>query len=549
MHGTKESPVLKMEPFCCESGSVKRIAIVGAGLSGLTSIKACLEEDLQPVCFERTGFVGGIWAPHKQNIDKEGAVYPSLIFNSSKEMSCFSDYPYPKSYPPYIRPSQQFEYLESYANQFGLHDYIRLNTKVLEVSPIYTADEIKVQKWRVRSQKLDQANTVETEELFDAVLICIGNTTEAVEATFPDQDKFRGKILHSCHFREGSDYKDEKVLVIGAAYSAGDISVDCCNFASHVFLSTKNGTHPLPRLVNGGIPLDAMTNTVLGSYMPGFVMNFVVGRILSSTYDLRDVGLAPKDPDAVGMAFMVNDEIVPRIVYGMISPKPSVERFTEEGVIFSDGTQEKIDTVILATGYHTKYPVLDEKILRDDPHERNLYLHIFATTPERPTLAVVGMTYQLGAAGHVFEMQARCAVAVFKGDVRLPCKSIMAKQIDKTKAALIEAHGKLKYLVAPVPYICQLSQMIGCYPSIWRYILIGDFRLARCLFFKPFYPYVTRLRGKHAWSGARQAIIDGMDNMFSATRGTSIPRAGRRYRWVIVMLLALVCGEYVLLQF
>ena len=39
----------------------KRVAIIGAGASGLTSIKACLEEGLTPVCYERTDAIGGLW--------------------------------------------------------------------------------------------------------------------------------------------------------------------------------------------------------------------------------------------------------------------------------------------------------------------------------------------------------------------------------------------------------------------------------------------------------------------------------------------------------
>ena len=39
----------------------KRVAIVGAGASGLSAIKCCLEEGLEPVCFEKTGSIGGLW--------------------------------------------------------------------------------------------------------------------------------------------------------------------------------------------------------------------------------------------------------------------------------------------------------------------------------------------------------------------------------------------------------------------------------------------------------------------------------------------------------
>lgn len=40
---------------------VKRVAIVGAGVSGLASIKCCLEEGLEPTCFERSSDLGGLW--------------------------------------------------------------------------------------------------------------------------------------------------------------------------------------------------------------------------------------------------------------------------------------------------------------------------------------------------------------------------------------------------------------------------------------------------------------------------------------------------------
>jgi dimethylaniline monooxygenase (N-oxide forming) len=36
----------------------KRIAVIGAGASGLPAIKCCLDEDLTPVCFERSNEIG-----------------------------------------------------------------------------------------------------------------------------------------------------------------------------------------------------------------------------------------------------------------------------------------------------------------------------------------------------------------------------------------------------------------------------------------------------------------------------------------------------------
>lgn len=47
--------------FPLQRNMVKRVAIVGAGVSGLASIKCCLEEGLEPTCFERSSDLGGLW--------------------------------------------------------------------------------------------------------------------------------------------------------------------------------------------------------------------------------------------------------------------------------------------------------------------------------------------------------------------------------------------------------------------------------------------------------------------------------------------------------
>lgn len=39
----------------------RRVAVIGAGSSGLCAIKACLDEGLEPVCFERSRDIGGLW--------------------------------------------------------------------------------------------------------------------------------------------------------------------------------------------------------------------------------------------------------------------------------------------------------------------------------------------------------------------------------------------------------------------------------------------------------------------------------------------------------
>ncbi|GIY97585.1 flavin-containing monooxygenase 5 [Caerostris extrusa] len=71
----------------------KKIAIIGAGPSGLTAIKSCKEEGFLPVCFERNGDPGGLWRYHDEDIEGVASVMKTTIINTSKELSAFSDFP------------------------------------------------------------------------------------------------------------------------------------------------------------------------------------------------------------------------------------------------------------------------------------------------------------------------------------------------------------------------------------------------------------------------------------------------------------------------
>ena len=53
----------------------RRIAIIGAGCSGLASIKCCLEEGLIPVCFEKRENIGGLWNYSAESKPGEGNIY------------------------------------------------------------------------------------------------------------------------------------------------------------------------------------------------------------------------------------------------------------------------------------------------------------------------------------------------------------------------------------------------------------------------------------------------------------------------------------------
>lgn len=80
----------------------KRICVIGAGASGLTAIKQCLDADFDVDCYEKTDVCGGLWRYHDDDVDGLASVMRSTVINSSKEMSAFSDFPPPDDYPNYM---------------------------------------------------------------------------------------------------------------------------------------------------------------------------------------------------------------------------------------------------------------------------------------------------------------------------------------------------------------------------------------------------------------------------------------------------------------
>ncbi|KAG0411027.1 hypothetical protein HPB47_011862 [Ixodes persulcatus] len=76
-----------------------RVAVIGAGCCGITAVKACLEESLDVVCFERAADSGGLWWYREDAAAGTGTVMRFTVANTSKEMSCYSDFPPPKRHP------------------------------------------------------------------------------------------------------------------------------------------------------------------------------------------------------------------------------------------------------------------------------------------------------------------------------------------------------------------------------------------------------------------------------------------------------------------
>src|SRR6187200_3454896 len=103
-----------------------RVAVIGAGPSGLLTAKHALEAGFEVTVFEASGELGGQW----HTTAAHSGVWPGMHTNTSRAMTAFSDFPAPAGHPLHPAAEQIHAYLGAYARAFGVVDRIRFDTAV-----------------------------------------------------------------------------------------------------------------------------------------------------------------------------------------------------------------------------------------------------------------------------------------------------------------------------------------------------------------------------------------------------------------------------------
>ncbi|XP_067240896.1 flavin-containing monooxygenase 5-like [Chanodichthys erythropterus] len=529
----------------------KRVAVIGGGASGLTCIKCCLDEGLEPVCFETSDDIGGLWR-FKENPDPDRAsIYHSLITNTSKEMMCYSDFPIPAHFPNYMHNSLIMDYFRMYAEHFQLTRHILFQTKVLHVTPRH--DFSHSRQWDV---EIESKDGLREKQVFDAVMVCTGLHCHPhlPLKDFPGIDTFQGKYFHSRDYKSPDEWRGKRVVVIGIGNSGGDIAVELSRMAKQVYLSTRKGSWILNRVGDNGLPSDMMFNNRMrvwiNQMLPVGFINNVGEKQLNKRFDHKLYGLQPAHR-VFSREPMINDDLPHRILYGTISVKPNVQEFRGSSVVFEDGTvEDDIDQVVFATGYTFSFPFLSSHVIPVSKNKVSLYKYMYPPALERPTLAMIGLIHPLGSIMPISEMQARWATRVFKGLCKLPPISAMMKDIKAKEEAMAQrfvAAQRHTIQVDYIPYMDELAKQVGVRPSILKLVLT-DPRLALNIIFGPCTPYQFRLHGPGQWEGARQAILTQWDRVTKPlkTRCAPEPQSQRSSHSLIfsVSVAALLSALY-----
>ncbi|KAM7336166.1 hypothetical protein ACRRTK_004659 [Alexandromys fortis] len=519
---------------------VKKVAVIGAGVSGLSSIKCCLDEDLEPTCFEKSDDFGGLWKFAETSKDGMTRVYRSLVTNVCKEMSSYSDFPYQEDYPNFMEHKKFWEYLREFAEHFDLLKYIQFKSTVRSVTQ--RPDFSETGQWDV----VTETDGKQHRAVFDAVMVCSGHfvSPRLPLESFPGIHKFKGQILHSQEYKIPDAFQDKRIVVVGLGNSGADIAVELSRIAAQVFLSTRSGAWVLSRSSRGGYPYNMMLTRRCNNFTARILPSCFTNWRTQKRFNHENYGLSVvKGKES---KFIVNDELPSCILCGKVTMKTSIKDFTESSVIFEDGTTEvNIDVLIFSTGYEFSFPFFEEH-LKSLCTKNMLYKRVFPPNLERTTLAIIGLITLTGSVLAGTELQARWATRVFKGLCNIPpSQKLMA---EATKKEQLIKRGVIKDpredVLDFISYMDEIAQCIGSKPNI-PLLFLTDPRLAWEVYFGPCSPYQYRLMGPGKWDGARNVIMTQWDRTIKPLKTRTLPKSpetatlSRSLKvWVVPLLLA-----------
>ncbi|XP_066396647.1 flavin-containing monooxygenase FMO GS-OX-like 8 [Miscanthus floridulus] len=372
------------------SMSSKKVCVIGAGVSGLASARELLREGHDVTVMEQSSSVGGQWLYDPSTdggdpLDAAGAhssMHATVRLISPRELTCFSDFPFfpsndgtgdARRYPGH---AAFLRYIRDFCDAFGLMDVVRLNTKVLHVglAAPSAADDGGVKRtvrWSSRHGDRE-GEVVTTEEVFNAIVVAVGQYTQPRLPTITGMDKWSRRQLHSHWYRVPDSFHGEVVVVVGFHESGKDTALELSRVAMEVHVSVKSME-----------------------------------------------GVAPGVSKAVSRHHNLHLHL-------------QVECLCDDGqVMFADGSCVVADSIIYCTGYELSFPFLDTGglVTVDDDRVGPLFEHTFPPALA-PSLSFVGLP-RLVLVPLFYEVQARWVAQVLSGRRQLPSSEEMMRSAEE----------------------------------------------------------------------------------------------------------------------
>ncbi|MEV0358386.1 NAD(P)-binding domain-containing protein [Nocardia sp. NPDC050697] len=397
------------------------VAVIGAGISGLTTGKMLGDYGIPYTCFESSDRIGGNWAFGNPN--GHSAAYRSLHIDTSKYQLSFRDYPMPETYPDFPHHSQIKEYLEGYADAFELKRRIEFGNGVEH------AERLPDGGWNIATQRGEQRR-------FDLLVVANGHHWDPRFPDFPGE--FTGESIHSHAYvdpRTPLDLYGKRILIVGIGNSAADITVELSSRSmdNEVWLSTRSGAWVVPKYL-AGTPADRYYRTL--PYVP-LRWQRKMAQLFTPIISGNPVNYGLPAPNHKFMEAHPTQsvELPLRLGSGDVTAVGNVARLDGRTVHFEDGQAKDFDVIIYCTGYNITFPFFDPAFLSAPGNRIQLYKRIFK--PGLDDLAFVGFAQPFPTLFPFVECQARLVAAFAAGHYRPPAAAEMERVIAEDEQKFI----------------------------------------------------------------------------------------------------------------
>lgn len=318
--------------------SMGSVAIVGAGAAGLATA-ACLGwHGIHATIYEAGDGPATTWR----------SLYDRLHLHTVKALSGLPGMAMPATFPRYPSRQQVVDYLAAYAKRFDLE--IVPNSPVIRARPEGAG-------WRITTPYGEHSARV--------LVSATGIFSNPYAAMFPGLAEFKGRTLPAAVYRNATPFAGQRVLVVGAGNTGAEIALDLAEHGVTPTVAIRAGAHVVPRELLG-MAIQRWAHVI--SRLPRGVTGTLVPLLLKRSERRQAAAGVPKPAGSVldkpGVP-IIGLEFLQYAREGKIRIAGAIERFTDAGVRFSDGREETLDVVILATGYRPALGYLEGVIALD----------------------------------------------------------------------------------------------------------------------------------------------------------------------------------------
>ena len=206
-----------------------RVAVIGAGMSGLLAAHRLHQAGVEVVVLEKNEDVGGTWLENS---------YPGCRVDVSNLFYCYS-FAQRDDWPEHFSTQEVLlDYFRGVADDLGLRPLIRFGTEVLGA----VLDEATM-AWTVELREPDGRATWIT---VDAVVSGVGQLNRPNIPDLPGAATFAGPCFHSARWDHDVDLQGKRVVVIGTGASAAQFIPEIAGVAAHLTILQRTPAWFLP---------------------------------------------------------------------------------------------------------------------------------------------------------------------------------------------------------------------------------------------------------------------------------------------------------------